>query len=130
MILPFIFWGTILFGFFLLFFLIFRRLQFNDMGIPFALSNLTIVLIITALIFTNRQEAQIEFFWFILIALDFPISLLYGFFKAFFLKTFGTSDINLSILSPLIFFALFGTVQYYVIGKLLGHILQKRKDDS
>ncbi len=128
MILPFIFWGTFFFGIFLLLLLIFRLFQINDMSIPFALSHVTILLIISTVIIINRKEPQIEFFWFIFFVIDFPVSLLYGFFKPIFLYIFQETDNNLSILSPLIFFAFFGTFQYYVVGKLFGQILQKRRN--
>jgi len=126
-LLPFIIWLLIFLSFVFIIGIIFRKIGIKDFGVIISLAHFVIVCILALIVYINLHEAQIEFFWFILMFLDFPITIAYSFIIKSVLSFIGYSKFNTAVLAPFIFFGTFGTLQYFIVGKILAHIVKKLK---
>lgn len=123
---PLIFWFLIVCLLIYLFWLLLCTLGFKRFGIVFALTHFVIVLIIAGLVYKNLNVAQIQFFWFLLMALDYPIMFLYNTIKPLLFSFTGESIIAISVFVPFLFHGIFGTLLYYLIGRGMEYYTAKR----
>jgi len=104
------------------------RLQiFNlrKLGVFFAMVHFILVFIIALLVYKNHHIAQIEFFWFLLMALDYPIMFLYITIKSFIFSLTGYSAVARSVFVPFIFHGIIGSLLYYSIGRGIEYYASK-----
>lgn len=124
-LLPFIIWLLIFLSVVFIIGIIFRKIGIKDFGVIIALAHFVIVCILALIVYLNLHEAQIEFIWFILMVLDFPIIIAYSFIIKGILFFIGYSKFNTAVLAPSIFFGTFGTLQYFIVGKVISNLLKR-----
>jgi hypothetical protein len=127
MILPFIIWTFILLFTVILFRLIFRKLGCKDLGIIISSAHFVLVCVLALIVYSNLYEAQIEFIWFILMFFDLPIMPVHGIITKNILSILGDSKINTALLAPFVFYGVFGTLQYFLVGKIIDLFIKRLK---
>jgi len=123
----------LLFGILISLFLLVYKYFFKIKNIGFILASAHFVLIFifSVVVYLNRNEAQFQFLWFFPEKIDFPISLLaFDRVIPIISKFLGGSYYAESIYAPFVFFVLFGSFQYYIVGKIVDLVvLQLKKKD-
>jgi hypothetical protein len=123
-LLPFIIWPLIFLSFALIVGFVLNRLGIKDLGVIFSSAHFFIVCLLALIIYLNLLEPQIEFIWFILMFLDFPITIAYDFATKGILSFIGNSKFDTAVLAPLIFFGTLGTLQYFIVGKVISNLFK------
>ena len=127
MILPVIIWTFIFLFIVILIGLIYRKLGGKNLGIIISSAHFVVVCVLSLIVYLNLYEAQIEFIWFILMLFDFPIMPVYGIVTKNILSIIGDSKLNTALLAPFIFFGVFGTLQYFLVGKIIDLFIKRLK---
>lgn len=127
MILPFIIWTFIFLFIVILIGLIYRKLGGKNLSIIISSAHFFVVCVLSLIVYLNLYEAQIEFVWFILMFFDFPIMPAYGIITKNILSIIGDSKLNTALLAPSIYFGVFGTLQYFIVGKIIDLFIKRLK---
>lgn len=120
-----IFWFFIFVVLIFIFWLIYRAFKIKNLGVIFASAHFVFIFIIGVLVYIHREEAQVEFFWFIPMQFDMPITFLFSIVIPIIDQLLGNAWLAGKVFAPFIFFAMFGSFQYYFIGRLISFVISK-----
>jgi hypothetical protein len=87
--------------------------------VSFILSHTAVLLLVTSFVAKDIDDGQVKMLWLPMQIIDFPVSMLKGRMCPLVRSIFGDSYFTIVVLCPLLYLALFGTIQSAVIGKYL-----------
>ena len=120
-----IFWFFIFIVLIFIFWLIYRVFKIKNFGVILVSAHLVLIFIFGVLVYIYKEEAQVEFIWFTPMSFDMPITLLIPIVAPIINKLLGNTWLAGKVFTPFIFFAMFGSFQYYFIGRLISFVISK-----
>ena len=102
--------------------LILRAFNIRNLGLSFALGHFIFILLLIGLSYLGEKGFTLYFF---ITVLDFPSSLLFGIARPYILELTSNSQFSYELF-PFIFCSIFGSFQYYFIGKAIEYSNNKR----
>ena len=103
--------------------LILCKSKIRSLGVAFALGHFAFISIIAVSVYLSQYQAQFQLFWLLAFFYDLPIAWLCSSWKvnAVILNFMGDSYLARYLFSPFLFHGIFGTFQYYLIGRIIDY---------
>lgn len=122
-------WSIVFIALIIISWIIFRLLNIRKCGAVLAFAHLLFSTLFFIIVYIMKYDARVGLIWFIPYQYDIPVSFLFFPVQETILQLLpDTIPILLRLLiAPYLFFAIFGTMQYYVIGRIIDLIIVRIK---